>query len=191
MPCIDTVQGFSFARRRVIGSQQFTAIFLPSMQFIQPQRKNRLQGFTVAFPLICPIPAHNTAATQAACAPPAQRWRAYRQAQHLHQYQIPPPRRTLYRPAQPPYYNKVYKGAPLLWIHARRCSITQTMPAATGQCIRLASCTGSARRLAIWRRVCLAHSTRRGSPVAGGAAGGAEPLAATAASLFGLSPDSQ
>nr|DAE34353.1 MAG TPA: hypothetical protein [Caudoviricetes sp.] len=26
-------------------------------------------------------------------------------------YQIPPPRRTLYRSAQPPYYNKVYKGA--------------------------------------------------------------------------------
>lgn len=111
--------------------------------------------------------AHNTAATQAAYTPPTTRRRAYRQALHLHRYQIQPPRRTLYRPAQPPYYNNVYKGAPLLWIHARRCSITQTMPAATGQCIRLASCTGSARRLAIWRRVCLAHSTRRGSPVAG------------------------
>ena len=37
----------------------------------------------------------------------------------------------------------------------------------------------------------LAPSTRRGSPATGSAAGGAEPLAATAASLFGLSPDSQ
>ena len=27
-------------------------------------------------------------------------------------YQIPPPRRTLYRSTQPPYYNNVYKGAP-------------------------------------------------------------------------------
>lgn len=36
----------------------------------------------------------------------------------------------------------------------------------------------------------LAPSTRRGSPAARGAAGGAEPLAALAASLFGLSPDS-
>lgn len=26
-------------------------------------------------------------------------------------YQIPPPRRTLYRSTQPPYYNNVYKGA--------------------------------------------------------------------------------
>ena len=31
--------------------------------------------------------------------------------------------------------------------------------------------------------------TRRSSPATGGAAGGAEPLAALAASLFGLSPD--
>lgn len=58
--------------------------------------------------------AHNTAATQAAYTPPVPRWRAYHQAQHLHRYQIPPPPRTLYRPTQPPYYNKVYKGAPLL-----------------------------------------------------------------------------
>ena len=36
----------------------------------------------------------------------------------------------------------------------------------------------------------LVPSTRRGSPAAGGAAGGAEQLAACAASLFGLSPDS-
>lgn len=28
------------------------------MQIIPPQRKNRSQGFTAAFPLICPIPAH-------------------------------------------------------------------------------------------------------------------------------------
>ena len=36
----------------------------------------------------------------------------------------------------------------------------------------------------------LALSTRWSSPAARGAAGGAEPLAALAASLFGLSPDS-
>ena len=46
--------------------------------------------------------AHNTADTQAAYAQPAPRWRAYRQALHLHRYQIPPPRRTLYRAGQPP-----------------------------------------------------------------------------------------
>lgn len=85
---------------------------------------------------------------------------------------------TLDRPAQTAYYNKVYKSAEthLLWIHARQCSISQTM---------------QARRLAIWHWVNPAPSTRRGSPAVWSAAGGAEPLAATAVSLFGLSPDSQ
>lgn len=38
---------------------------------------------------------------------------------------------TLDRPAQTAYYNKVYKSAEthLLWIHARQCSISQTMQA--------------------------------------------------------------
>lgn len=54
---------------------------------------------------------HNTAAAQTAYTPPASRRRAYRQAPHLHRYQIPPTGRTMYRAGQPPYYNKVYKGA--------------------------------------------------------------------------------
>jgi hypothetical protein len=32
LPCIDTVQGFCFARRRISQAQAFTAAFLPSMQ---------------------------------------------------------------------------------------------------------------------------------------------------------------
>lgn len=92
--------------------------------------------------------AHNTAATQSAYTPPAPRRRAYRQAQHLHRYQILPTRRTLYRSAQPPYYNNVYKGsgAPLLWIHARWRSTSQTMPArrVSSYRVRIAGkcCTG-------------------------------------------------
>ena len=55
---------------------------------------------------------HNTATAQAAYTPTAPRWRAYRQAQHLHRYQIQPPRWTLHSLTQPPYYNNVYKSAP-------------------------------------------------------------------------------
>lgn len=55
--------------------------------------------------------AYNTRPAKADITPPATRWRAYRQALHLHRYPIPPPRRTLYRAVQPPYYNKVYRGA--------------------------------------------------------------------------------
>lgn len=77
---------------------------------------------------------------------------------------------TLDRPAQTAYYNKVYKSAEthLLWIHARQCSISQTMQA------RRRFDASRARRLSIWHRsavrahrVSLAPSTRRGSPVAG------------------------
>lgn len=54
------------------------------------------------------------------------------------------------------YYNKVYKGAGvrLLWIHARRCNTSQTIPARRGQRLHL-------------HRVSPAPSTRRGSPAAG------------------------
>ena len=46
---------------------------------------------------------------------------------------------TLDRPAQTAYYNKVYKSAEthLLWIHARQCSILQTMQARQGLRLRL------------------------------------------------------
>lgn len=76
--------------------------------------------------------AHNTRQAQAAIIPLAQRRRAYTRPDTLNLYQIPPPRRTLYRSAQAAYYNKVYKrvqGCALLWIHAQRCNIAQTMPA--------------------------------------------------------------
>ena len=73
--------------------------------------------------------AHDTRPTQTAIISPAPRWSAHTRPDALHRYQIPTPRRTLYRSVQTAYYNKVYKSVPLLWIHARRCSKSQTMPA--------------------------------------------------------------
>lgn len=62
----------------------------------------------------CGLP-HSTAVNnkpiQAAIIPPAPFWSVSQRRNTSGIYQIPPPRRTLYRPAQPPYYNKVYKGA--------------------------------------------------------------------------------
>lgn len=107
--------------------------------------------------------------------------------------QIPPSRRTLYRTAQPPYYNKVYKGA-----RVRPCygsmpnSAAYRRPCQPGG-VSVSTCTGSARRLAIWHRSAVRAHPPPGGAVQQqvGAAGGAEPLTATAVSLFGLSPDSQ
>ena len=59
--------------------------------------------------------SHSTAAdtkpTKAAIIPPAPHWSTSQRRSTSSIYQIPASRRTLYRSAQPPYYNKVYKGA--------------------------------------------------------------------------------
>ena len=106
--------------------------------------------------------AHNTAVTQAACAPTAPRWRAYHQAQHLHRYQIPPPRRTLYRLTQPPIiirYIRVHR-CPLLWIHARQCSKSQTVPSRRGQRLHLYRVSPAAFNLAPGQQPGRANNSR-------------------------------
>ena len=119
-------------------------------EVIPPTPQNSTQVFVGAFPVdLLHSSAHNTAATQSAYTPSAPRWRAYRQAQHLHRYQIPPPNRDAVQLSTAAYYNKVYKGAPLSRIHARQCSRPQTI---------------QARRLAIWHR-----SAVRAHPPPGGA----------------------
>lgn len=139
------------------------------------------------------LTANDTRPTQAAIIPPVQRWSVSQRRSTSSTYQIPPPRRTLYRSAQTAYYNKVYKGASV-----RTCY--GSMP--DGAAYRRPCQPGggldapNARRLAIWHRVsnqgapdqpCTLHQEIQ--PSSRGAAGGAEPLAALAASLFGLSPD--
>ena len=84
--------------------------------------------------------AHNTAVTQAAYTPPC---------------------RTLYRSAQPPIiiiYTGVYAGASLLWIHARRCSILQTMQARRGLLLSCAEC---------WQVLTHCQHYRPGAPTEG------------------------
>lgn len=80
--------------------------------------------------------AHNTAATQAAYTPPVSCWRAYRQALHLHQYQIQPPRWTLHSLAQPPIiirYIRIQGCAPVMdSCQTEHHSADHTSPAAGG-----------------------------------------------------------
>ena len=128
----------------------------------------------------CNLP-HSTAADtrpiQAAIISPAPRWSVCQRPDALHRYQIPAPRRTLYSSAQPPYYNKVYKGA---W--GALCY--GPMPDSAADC-RLCKPGG-------WRSGTGQSGTLHpaGQSSGQGAAGGAEPLATLAAALFGLSPDS-
>ena len=175
-------RAFIFARRRVSRLQAFTAAFISSMKLYIQNIKTvhrALQRLSVDLTYYS---AHNTAAAQAAYTPTATRWRAYRQAQHPHRYQIQPTRRTLYRPAQPPYYNKVYRGATVRPV-MDPCQTVQhiTDRASLAVCRyfpRLAAGALAWVSLALaWHYVFSWH-------------GGTEPLAATAAPLFGLSPDS-
>ena len=71
------------------------------------QRTGLYRGFSCNF---THSTAHDTRPTKADITPPAPRWSVSQRPDNLHRYQTPPPRRTLYRPAQPPYYNNVYKG---------------------------------------------------------------------------------
>jgi hypothetical protein len=131
------------------------------MQNLPPQTQNRLQGFAGAFPAICPILRPLSGCASCYAVHPARRWRTYKQAQRLHRYQIPPPRRTQHRTEQPPIiiiYTGVYAGASLLWIHARRCSILQTMQARRGLLLSCAEC---------WQVLTHCQHYRPGAPTEG------------------------
>lgn len=95
--------------------------------------------------------ARNTAATQTAYTPTTQRWRAYRQVLHLHQYQIPPPRRTLYRAGQPPIiirYIRVQRCAPIMNpCQAVQQTANHASPAMCRYFPRLRGTTGGYRRI--------------------------------------------
>ena len=112
LPCIDTVQGFYFALLQYSHIQAFTARFAVSIQLYRPRHKTShraLQGlFLQLHPFHRPRYQTDTRGYNTTCAT-LERITTPQRLQHIPQ--IPTPRRTLYRPAQPPYYNKVYKGA--------------------------------------------------------------------------------
>ena len=126
------VQGFYFVPLQCSKIQAFTAAFVPSMQVYTANTAKQRTGLYRRFS--CGL-SHFTAAD----ARPAQAAIYHlRHARAYHSAVAPPTRAryhsragTLDRPAQTAYYNKVYKSAEthLLWIHARQCSISQTMQA--------------------------------------------------------------
>lgn len=97
-------------------------------------------------------PSHFTAAdtrpTQAAIIPPAPRWSVSQRRSTSSAYQIPTPRPDAVQASTGrPIIIRYIRVRPLLWIHARRCSIQQTMQARRGLD------ASHARRLEVWHRV--------------------------------------
>lgn len=185
------------------------------MQFIPPQPKKRLQDFVGAFPLIRPIPAHTI---QQPHKPPIHRlrhvgWhtvkrrtssdtRYHRHAGHCTSQRSRPIIIRYIRVQHSADHASPAGSAPTV------CgSLASSAPDAPAEGVSVSTCTGSARRRSRYfpsPAACdLAPVSSQGAPgqsgtlhPAGqssgrGAAGGAEPLTATAVSLFGLSPDSQ
>lgn len=105
------VQGFYFCPAAIQPYTSVYSAFCAIHAVIQPTPQNSAQGFTEAFPAICRIFSLLCGGVSSYTAPPATRWSISQRRSTSSEYQIPAPRRTLYRTAQPPYYNKVYKGA--------------------------------------------------------------------------------
>lgn len=183
------VQGFYFALLQCIHIQAFTASFAPSMQLYRTCRKTAHRALQQLFLRFAPFnrPQYQTGKSgyNAACAT-LEHITAPQRLQRIPDTSATPDAVQVSTAA---YYNKVYKGAGvrLLWIHARRCNTSQTMPARRGQRLHLHRVSPAAFDLAPGQPDTL-HPAGQSSGK--GTAGGAEPLAALAVSLFGLSPDS-
>lgn len=92
--------------------------------------QNSTQRFTGAFPAIYHILCLLSGGASCYAVQPAPLWSVSQRRSTSSAYQIPTPRRTLYRSAQAAYYNKVYKGA----AHRRPCQ-----PGGVSSC-RLRTC---------------------------------------------------
>lgn len=182
------VQGFCFALLQYNPIQAFTARFASSIQLYRQRHKTAHKALQWLFLQFVPFYLHkyqaDTSGYNTACAI-LERITALQRLQRIPDTSATPDAVQVSTAA---YYNKVYKGAGvrLLWIHARRCNTSQTMPARRGQRLHLHRVSPAAFDLAPGQPDTL-HPAGQSSGK--GTAGGAEPLAATAVSLFGLSPD--
>ena len=132
------MQGFCFALLQCSPTQAFTAVFISSMQLYRPRYKTAHRALQALFLLFAIFYTYYPAAHSTMLCSLRHAGGHTGRCNASSAYQIPPPRRAPYKSAQPHYYNKVYKGAPLLWIHARQCNISQTMPARRGQLLPFA-----------------------------------------------------
>ena len=117
--------------------------------------------------------AYNTRPAKADITPPAPRWSVSQRRSTSSAYQIPDAAPDAIQVSAAAYYNKVYKRAAVRPV--------------IDPCPLVHHSAGHARGGGSVHPACIRC---RGQPSGRGVAGGAEPLAATAASLFGLSPDS-
>ena len=176
------VQGFYFVQMQCSPYKRLQRVLFRSCSYTAHTAKRHTwlyRRFSCDFPYST---ARDTRPKQAAIIPPATRWSTSQRRSTSSAYQIPAPRRTLYRTAQPPYYNNVYKGAAVcLCYRSMPDGATHRRPCQPGGVSMLP--TPGISMVPGWPGISLALCFLPGT-------GGAEPLTAAAVSLFGLSPDS-
>lgn len=155
-------------------TQAFTAVFIPSMQLYRQRYKTAHRTLQVRFRQFDPFHRIQYQTGKSGYNTACAAMKHITAPQHLHRYQIPPPRRTLYRAWQPPII--------IRYIRVQRCAPVVD-PCQPGG-VSVSTCTGSARR-----RLDASHA-RRGSPAAGARRAARDHWRLAAAFLFGLSPDS-
>ena len=136
---------------------------------------------------------HDTRPTQAVIIQPAPRWSVSQRCSTSSAYYMSAPRRTLCSSVQPPYYNKVYKGAAV-----RPCygsmpdSATHRRPCQPGG-VSVPPTPGGLHWHRFSSHVAPPDGTLHpaGSPAAGARRAARNHWRLSAAPLFGLSPDSQ
>ena len=169
--------------------QAFTACFTALMQLYRPRHKTAHRALQVRFLRLHPLNRSryqpDTSGYNAAC-DTLEGIHAPGHAQPIPDTTATPGRCTGQH--SPPIITRYIRGQAMPAAAGQRLHLCRVSPAGS-RCFSLpAACSLAPGQWS--KRDGLAPSTRRGSPAAGGTAGGAEPLAATAASLFGLSPDS-
>lgn len=188
------VQGFCFALLQYSPIQTFTAAFVSSMQLYHPRNKTAHRALQALFLLFAPFYRHRYQTGTSGYNTTCDTLERITAQQHIQR--IPDTSRHAGRCTgqhRPPII--------IRYIRVRPCygsmpdSAADRRPCKPGG-VSVSTCTGSARRLELWRQVSgqAGHSGTlypAGQSSGRSAAGGAEPLAATAATLFGLSPDSQ
>lgn len=164
------VQGFCFALLQYSPHTNIYSAFCAVNATIPHTAQNSAQGFTGAFPAIRLFCRRCVAGASAYTAPAAPRWSVSQRRNTSSTYQIPAPHRTLYSSAQTADYTNLTGSR--CFPRPAACNLAPVnSQGAPGQ-------SGTPHPAG--------QSSSRGN-----AAGGAEPLAASAGSLFGLSPDSQ
>lgn len=112
--------------------QAFTSRFVPSMQLYRPCHKTAHRALQERFRLFTLFCRRCVAGASAYTAPAAPRWSVLQRRSASGTYQIPPSRPDAAQVSTDYYYKRYIRVRPLLWIHARQCSISQSMQARRG-----------------------------------------------------------